>query len=70
MELPVNINECTNIQKYKQSLLITNTSLEIKYPTIHPYKQYSIEYNINTRKLIVDKVPPSEVSDSQLFMPI
>lgn len=70
MEDPININLCSNIQKYKQGLLLTHTTLDIIEPMIRHNKQYSIEYNVVNRKLIVDKVPPSELADSGLFMPL
>jgi hypothetical protein len=58
MDFPININDCTNIQKYRQSLVATKTTLDIKNPNIHPFKQYSIEYNVVDRRLILDNVSP------------
>jgi len=70
MENPININLCSNIQKYKQGLVATNTTLEVKEPIIRPNKQYSIEYNVINRILMIDKVPPSQVSETQVFIPL
>ena len=50
----VDINKCEQIQKFKVELDETKTYVQIKKPLLNPRSQYSVEYSVNKRLLVVD----------------
>jgi hypothetical protein len=50
----INIDNCEQIQKFKNELQTTKTIVEIKNPLLTPRSRYSIEYVVNKRLLVVD----------------
>jgi len=49
------INKCDNIKRFKLDLETTKTKVDIKTPILKPFSKYSMEYNINERKLIIEE---------------
>jgi hypothetical protein len=47
------INKCENINRFKLDLEATKTRVYIKSPILKPFSRYSMEYNVNKRKLIL-----------------
>ena len=55
----INIDNCEQIQKFKNELQTTKTIIEIKNPLLTPRSRYSIEYLVNKRLLVVDNCTDS-----------
>lgn len=52
----VDITMCSNIKSYKTSLIATKTSLDIKVSIVEPDTHYCIEYDVNNRRITMDKI--------------
>lgn len=49
-------SKCPNITLFqKQQLVATKTKIIYNIPIIDVYKQYSIEYDVNNRQIIIDQ---------------
>ena len=50
----IDINGCEQINQFKRELEVTKTKVIIKEPVLKPSSQYTLEYLVNNRVLIID----------------